>query len=500
MLEAQKLSDGINLPSLLIVDDDPLICDSLQLALSTEFNVHLAENRLQAIALLRQLAVPPQLALIDLGLPPQPHRPDEGFRLISELITLVPQIKILVLSGQDEQSHARHARTLGAIDFITKPCAPDEIKQRLNITRHVMPIPDRNQQSGIIGHSTATQALRQQIALYAGTPFTVLIEGESGSGKELIAAAIQELSPNKKAPYLIFNCAAISANLLEPTLFGYAKGAFTGATVNKSGFFEDARTGTLFLDEIGELPLELQAKLLRILENGEFQRVGETQTRHSQARIIAASNRDLRQEVQAGNFRNDLYHRLNVFTIKAPPLRNMGKDKLLLLEHFRDIYAAQAGQQPFALDEAAMALWDSYAFPGNTRELRNIVIRLATKYPGQTVRTQQLEAELDIAPTTTTIQTEAQNVDTLYFDTRDFDARKDWGNRAQYALQQPGFNLDAVLLQQESYYIEAALMLAGGNISEAAKLLDLNRTTLYSRMETLHKHKTRLVNSRVHND
>ncbi len=221
-----------------------------------------------------------------------------------------------------------------------------------------MPTPDRSQQSGIIGRSTPIQALRQQIILYASTPFPVLIEGESGSGKELIAAALQELGPNKKAPYLIFNCAAISINLLEPTLFGYAKGAFTGATVNKSGFFEDASTGTLFLDEIGELPLELQAKLLRILENGEFQRVGETQTRRSQARIIAASNRDLRQEVQAGNFRNDLYHRLSIFTIKAPPLRDMGEDKLLLLEHFRDIYATQAGQRPFTLDDTAIAVWN----------------------------------------------------------------------------------------------------------------------------------------------
>lgn len=500
MLEAQKLSGGINLPSLLIVDDDPLIRDSLRLSLSAEFDVHLAENRPQAITLFRQLTVPPQLALIDLGLPPQPHRPDEGFRLILELITLVPQIKILVLSGQDEQSHARHARTLGAIDFITKPCTPDEIKQRLNITWRVMATPDRSQQSGIIGHSTAIQVLRQQIALYAGTPFPVLIEGESGSGKELIAAAIQELSPNKKAPYLIFNCAAISTNLLEPALFGYAKGAFTGATVNKSGFFEDARTGTLFLDEIGELPLELQAKLLRILENGEFQRVGETQTRRSQARIIAASNRDLRQEVQAGNFRNDLYHRLSIFTIKAPPLRDMGEDKLLLLEHFRDIYATQAGQRPFILDEAAIAVWKNYAFPGNTRELHNIVIRLATKYPGHTVRTQQLEAELDMPAPSTVPQAEAQNVDSVYFDIRDFDVRKDLGNRAQHALRQPGFNLDAVLLQQESYYIEAALMLASGNISEAAKLLGINRTTLYSRMEALHKHKTKRANSRVHNN
>lgn len=496
--EAQNLSGGINLPGLnlpglLIVDDDPLIYDSLRLALSDKFNVHVAENRPQAITLLRQLSAPPQLALIDLGLPPKPHRPDEGFHLISELLSHSPEIKILVLSGQDEQSHARHARTLGAIDFITKPCTPEEIKQRLDQTLRLMPASKCGKQLGIIGLSTAIEATRKQIALYAGTPFPVLIEGESGSGKELIAAAIQVLSPNKKAPYLIFNCAAISANLLEPTLFGYAKGAFTGATANKSGFFEDASTGTLFLDEIGELPLELQAKLLRVLENGAFQRVGETQTRQSHARIIAATNRDLRREVQTGNFRNDLYHRLSIFTIKAPPLRDMGADKLLLLEHFRDIYAAQAGQPPFTLDHSAMQIWNDYSFPGNARELRNIVIRLATKYPGQTVRAQQLEAELDLPAPADLTQTEASNFDGHSFDIRDFDARKNWAKYAEYALQQPGFNLDTVMLQQENYYIEAALILARGNISEAAKLLGLNRTTLYSRMEALQKYQAKLA-------
>lgn len=495
MPETQKLSGGINLPSLLIVDDDPLICDSLRLAFSDKFDVHLAESRPQAITLLRQLTAPPPLALIDLGLPPQPHRPDEGFRLISELLINFPKIKILVLSGQDEQSHARHARTLGAIDFITKPCTPDEIKQRLGLTLRLMPTPDHSQQLSIIGQSTAIVALRQQITLCAGTPFPILIEGESGSGKELIAAAIQKLSPHKKSPYLICNCAAISPNLLEPTLFGYAKGAFTGATTNKAGFFEDAGTGTLFLDEIGELPLELQAKLLRILENGEFQRVGETQMQRSQARIIAASNRDLRQEAQAGRFRNDLYHRLSVFTLKAPPLRDMGEDKLLLLEHFRDVYATQAGQSPFTLDEAAIAAWNNYSFPGNTRELRNIVIRLATKYPGQVVHIQQLEAELDIPSAPNSTLTETSGFDNLNFGISDFEKRKNWGKRA---WQQPGFNLDAVLLQQENYYIEAALMLAGGNISEAAKLLGLNRTTLYSRMEALHKHKAKLTDNLAH--
>ena len=224
----------------------------------------------------------------------------------------------------------------------------------------------------------------------------MLIEGESGSGKELIAAALHRQSPRAAKPFLALNCAAISPNLVEPTLFGYSKGAFTGATTSRAGYFEDAKDSTLFLDEIGELPLELQAKLLRVLENGEFQRVGETQNRVSNARVIAATNRDMRQEIRNGRFRADLYHRLSVFTIAVPSLRDLGDDKRLLLDQFRDFYARQAAVAPFELDAKAMQLWLDYGFPGNVRELRNIVIRLTTKCAGQTVNAEQLEAELDM--------------------------------------------------------------------------------------------------------
>ena len=225
--------------------------------------------------------------------------------------------------------------------------------------------------------------MRQQIRQYAGSPFPVLIEGESGSGKELVAASLHGQSPRAAKPYLALNCAAISPNLVEATLFGYAKGAFTGASASRAGYFEDARDGTLFLDEIGELPLELQAKLLRVLENGEYQRVGETNTRVSQARILAATNRDLKAEVQAGRFRADLYHRLSVFTLAVPPLRDLGEDKRRCCSTSPTSTPASTASAPFLLDDKSERAWMEYTFPGNVRELRNIVIRLSAKYAGR---------------------------------------------------------------------------------------------------------------------
>jgi DNA-binding NtrC family response regulator len=441
----------------------------LAISFGNDFTIFQAESRTAAIDLLRQLPSPPQLALIDLGLPPFPHRPDEGFHLIAELLAHSPKIKIFVLSGQDEQSNARHARSLGAIDFIAKPCPPEKIKAYLDGALKVDENERREQESdkqslGIVGQGAAIQALRSQIRMYATIPFPVLIEGESGCGKELVAAAIQSLASNPKAPFKALNCAAIAPTLIEPTLFGYSKGAFTGAASAQAGFFEEASDGTLFLDEIGEMPLELQTKLLRVLENGEYQRVGETSTRKSRARIIAATNRNMREMVKSGMFRSDLYHRLNVFSISVPPLRELGQDKLVLLNHFRALYARQIQQPPFELHPEALSNWEQYSFPGNTRELRNIVIRLTTKYPGKAVSAAQLQDEFD---PTEVVAASSQ------------DASPD--SIKQHILGGE-FNLNQYLHHQEGLYIAAALELSSGNVSEAAKLLGINRTTLHSRL------------------
>ena len=459
-------------PDLLIVDDDPLVSDTLNFILSRDFNVCVADSRTQARSVLLKLAEPPALALVDLGLPPTPHRPDEGFRLISELIAYSPEMKIVVLSGQSDEANARHARTLGAIEFVAKPVDPPVLKQLLLQALRVTTVEkDPAAAPSQLGNSAPVEKLRSQIAQFAASPFPVLVQGESGSGKELVARALHDKSARNTRTLYALNCAAISPTLVEPTLFGYAKGAFTGAVAARSGYFEDAHDSTLILDEIGELPLDLQAKLLRVLENGEFQRVGETLSRSSNARVVAATNRDLKQEIRAGRFRADLYHRLSVFTIDVPPLRDLGEDRLILLEHFREFYARQAGTQPFSLNPQAQAVWLSYGFPGNVRELRNIAIRLATKCAGQSVNEAQLRAELDADETLDSASLTPFNDASL-------------AESARRQLQTGrGFNLDETLARWERGYVEAALDLTQGNLARAAKMLGVNRTTLYSRMQ-----------------
>jgi DNA-binding NtrC family response regulator len=462
-------------PELLIVDDDPLITDTLNFVLSRDFTVYVADSRSRVKSLLRQLDNAPQLALIDLGLPPSPHRPDEGFRLISELIAYSPGLKIVVLSGQNDEANARHARTLGAIEFVAKPCEPEALKALLMRALEVREAElGEPVEGGLLGKHLLVEKLRQQISQFANAPFPVLIEGESGSGKELVATALHRLSQRAAHPFLALNCAAISPNLVEPTLFGYAKGSFTGATTARSGYFEDAKDSTLFLDEIGELPLELQAKLLRVLENGEYQRVGETQSRVSNARVVAATNRDMRQEIRAGRFRADLYHRLSVFTINVPPLRDLGDDKRVLLDHYREFYARQAHTNPFELDADAMKAWLDYGFPGNARELRNIVIRLTTKHGGRRVTAAELQPELDLE----NLEVELPGLAVG----QDFKVVLDAAKR--HLQLHKNFNLDNTLAQWERGYIEAALMITQGNLTQAAKMLGIHRTTLYSRMQS----------------
>jgi two-component system nitrogen regulation response regulator GlnG len=474
-------------PGLLIVDDDPLIAETLGFLLERDFEITTAASRQEAVARLRAAQHMPELALVDLGLPPTPHRPDEGLALIPELLAHVAGMRIVVLSGQSDEASARRARSLGAVEFIAKPAAPEQLQRTLQRVLQLGPMEQPRPAANacaLVGDSAPMRKLRAQIAQYAESRFPVLIEGESGSGKDIVASCcLHRLTGRRNLPFLALNCAAISPALVEPTLFGHAKGAFTGANTAKGGYFEDAGDGTLFLDEIGELPLDLQPKLLRVLENGEYQRVGETHLRTARCRVLAATNRDLRREVKSGRFRADLYHRLSVFTIAVPPLRDMGEDRVLLLDHFRASIADQTGQAPFTLAPEALTTWRDYGFPGNVRELRNIVIRLSAKFAGSEVGLRELAAELDLAegdddrPGVASVPPRsAEELASL--------ALRHLQNRGQ-------FHLDSILQLWEQAYIDAALRLTHGNVSKAARLLGVHRTTLYNRMETLAREEAR---------
>lgn len=457
--------------ALLLVDDDPLIAESLGFMLGQYYHVVTADTRDAAKRKISEHQDCPDLALVDLGLPPYPHKPEEGFELIKELIKINPMMKILVLSGQDNDVNIQHALTLGAVDFIAKPADPDLLLSRLQHQRRLHAIeikPDTQADTRLIGCSPGIEAVRNQIQQFADSPFPVLIEGESGTGKEMIAKALHEDSKRKNEPYMVINCASIAPDLLEAQLFGHRKGAFTGAESEHKGFFIEVGNGTLFLDEIGELPLELQSKLLRVLETGEFYRVGETQVYQSHARIVAATNKVLSEEVSAGNFRTDLYHRLGILHISMPPLRDRDDDKLLLLDHFQQLYADTV--PPFTCDSEATRLWNSYAFPGNVRELRNIVIRLGTKYPGGNVSRKQLNDELETQLSAETLSEQSPSLTDEYIVGK---------------IEAGELKLDDLLSDIESRCIRIALEKYNNNISKAAEALHVNRTTLYSRVQKL---------------
>lgn len=457
--------------SLLLVDDDPLIIEGLGFMLRKHYSLITANSRQQAMQQINASDDVPSLALIDLGLPPCPHKPDEGFALIRELLSVQPNMRILVLSGQDNDVNIQHALTIGAVDFIAKPAEPDLLLARLQQHQRLHDVDqqrDAQKSVSIIGDSVAMQMVNNQISQFSDSPFPVLIEGASGTGKELVARALHENSKRNAEPYMAINCAAIAPDLLEAQLFGHAKGAFTGATNEHKGFFMEAGKGSLLLDEIAELPMSLQGKLLRVIESGEFYRVGETRALQSTARIIAATNKVLSEEVKQGNFRNDLYHRLSILNIKLPALNERGDDVFLLLNAFIEAYADTVSA--FVLDDGARELWQQYDYPGNVRELRNIVIRLGTKYPGQSISKKQLSAELETQLSANALADNAASVS---------------DEMIKQKIQADTFDLDSLINEIESRSIRIALEMNDSNVSKAAKALKINRTTLYSRVQKL---------------
>ena len=452
-------------PTLLLVDDDAIIADSLEYVLRDEYRIERASDRCSSFELMDKMSDSPTLALVDLGLPPNTHRPDEGLAVIRKISQMHPTTRVLVLSGQNNKKHVFQAKEDGAVDFISKPCDIAEIKVRLKKQIIAGGGDDigHGDVEGIVGSSEVIDLLRMQIHQIADSPYPVLIEGESGSGKEVTARNLHRCSSRKQEPFLTLNCAAFNGELLESQLFGHLKGAFTGATDTKKGFFEEAGSGTLLLDEVADLPQDLQAKLLRVLENGEYYRLGETQPRHASARVLAATNKDIFTEIKNGQFREDLYHRLSVLTVRVPSLVERNEDKTELLLYFMQQVATDMAT--FQLDEDALKLWNNYTFPGNVRELRNIVIRLSAKYPGQTIKAEILKQEMS------GLQRQEGTPES-----------EDW---LSHALHQTDFQLDQLLKQVEKKAIHLAMREYSGNVSKAAEMLGINRTTLYGRMDRL---------------
>ena len=358
-------------PVVCVVDDDSLVRESVEGLLRHEgLQVHTFESAESFLGGPRP--EPPACLIVDLMLPGM-----SGLDLHQELARTGVHVPVILMTAHGDVPLSVRAMKAGALDFLTKPCDDHDLVAavRRAVARRYPERVSAARMGGIVGESEALQAVLQQVDLVADTDATVLITGESGTGKELVARAIHERSHRRKGPLVRMNCAAIPESLFESELFGYVRGAFTGALNDRPGRFEAAQGGTLMLDEIGEVPLAMQPKLLRVLQEKELERVGETRPRKVDVRIVAATNRDLAMEVAAGRFRGDLFYRLNVFPIDNPPLRDRREDIPMLAEHFIDAAARRLRRERPRLEEAALRRLMTRDWPGNIRELENVIER-----------------------------------------------------------------------------------------------------------------------------
>jgi DNA-binding NtrC family response regulator len=361
-----------------------------------------ARDEAEAIAAIREAR--PAVVLSDLKLPN-----GDGFGVLRAAKELDPELPVIVMTAYGSIQDAVTAMKEGALDFLAKPVEPDHllllveraIAQRRMLTEYLLLKEEMAARRGaprIIGEDPKLRQVTQQLHRAAATDATVLLEGESGTGKELFARSLHALSPRAEGPFVAINCAAIPDNLLETELFGHEKGAFTGANTRKPGRFEVAHRGTLFLDEIGEMPLGLQAKILRALEERCFERVGGTQTLHVDVRVVAATNRNLKQSVAARKFREDLYFRLSVFPITIPPLRERADDVPILATLFVERFCRDMNKKPLAISLEALEQLKAYPWPGNVRELQNCIERAVILCDGDSILPRHLNLSLHAVP------------------------------------------------------------------------------------------------------
>ena len=438
------------MPSVLIVDDEANILSSLQAALGHEgYQVDGAGTLAEASARLSEAY---DFVLLDVSFPE-----GSGLDLLAEIMGGAPETVVIMMSGHATIEAAVKATRLGAFDFLEKPLALERLLVLMrNASRTLMLAAETRRlraawANPIVGRSKAVQHLLREIERAGPAPARVLIEGEHGTGKELVARALHAASPRREMPFVAVNCAAIPDDLIESELFGHERGAFTGATQARRGRFEEAHGGTLFLDEVGDLTPRAQTKLLRVLQEGELSRLGGNRTIRVDVRVIAATNRDLAKAVQAERFREDLYFRIAVIPISVPALRERADDIPLLVEHFAAQVARETGRRPKKFAPGALEALARHSFPGNIRELRNLVERLVIMSPGAGVSP---EDALAVLP------------------------------RAQRAPESPARISEAVQ-DFERRQIEEALAAEGGNMTRAAARLGLERSHLYKKLKKL---------------
>ena len=441
----------MNRLSLLLVDDDAEIRDQMKWALASDYDILEAADRAAALAHVR--TIQPRVILLDLGLPPDVDGASEGLAILREALQLNPLAKVIVITGNSDRAKAITAIESGAYDFIEKPVQLDVLRvvlQRASYLanlelekRELQKRSGKNEFEGLVGDSPQIQDIFRMVRRVAPSDVPVLITGESGTGKELVARAIHRQSPRQAAPFVPINCGAIPETLLESELFGYERGAFTGATQQRKGRIESAQGGTLFLDEIGDIPLGLQVKLLRFLQDHEINRLGGKEAIAVDARIIAATNIDLQKAINEGRFREDLYYRLCVVSVAVPSLRERGSDVPLLARTFLMKFSEELKKPLKGFTPEAVDALTSHGWPGNVRELENRIKRAVVMAEGRYVTPEHLEL--------------------------------------QAAVQGRGDtpSLKASRESREKDLVRLAMEKADGNISRAAAELGISRPTLY---------------------
>jgi two-component system, NtrC family, response regulator len=438
---------------LLLVDDDTGLLRQLRWAFS-DHKVFPAGTRQEAIDFVRREPIP--VAVVDLGLPPDPDGASEGLATLTDILAIAPATKVIIATGNETREHALRAVALGAYDFYQKPIDIDVLQLIVSRAERLFELEQENRRlaeatqnspvDGIVANSPEMLRVLRTIEKISPTGVTVLLLGESGTGKELLAQAIHKMSRRSGGPFVPINCAAIPETLLESELFGHEKGAFTGALRQNIGRIESADRGTLFLDEIGDVPLPMQVKLLRFLQDQIVERVGGRKPIQVDVRIVCATNQDLDRMMAEGRFREDLYYRLNEVAVRVPPLRERLGDATVLASFFLRRFAAEYGRPVRGFSSAALAAINDYPWPGNVRELENRLKRAVV----------MAESTL-LTP---------------------FDL-----GLSEQGEERQSLGLRAARARAEREVLRLALAQAGSNLSKAAKLLGISRPTLYDLMQ-----------------